>query len=148
MVFQCINIRQVPYEVLKLRPSATVFNTSHGTWQMLMHEKTMFDPYNEVHTLFTINIWRHTWGTSADPDLTAPKDTDVQFLPVGQYFLYMNRLFRIVEKIWQIVKLLTHCCLETPKRVIGKQCRPRSDAPECGIWSGSPLFANSSTFFL
>ena len=24
--------------------------------------------------------------------------------------------------------LLTHCSLETPKRVIGKQCRPRSDA--------------------
>ena len=32
--------------------------------------------------------------------------------------------------------------------VIGKQCRPRSDTMECGIWSGSPLFANSSTIFL
>ena len=26
---------------------------------------------------------------------------------------------------------LTHCILETPKRVFGKQCRPRSDAAEC-----------------
>ena len=35
-----------------------------------------------------------------------------------------------------------------PKRVIGKQCTPRSDAAERCIWSGSPLFANSSTIFL
>ena len=35
-----------------------------------------------------------------------------------------------------------------PKRVIGKQCRPRSDAAECGIWSGSPLFANILAIFL
>ena len=26
-----------------------------------------------------------------------------------------------------------------PKRVIGKQCRPRSNAIERGVWSGSPL---------
>ena len=34
--------------------------------------------------------------------------------------------------------------------VIGKQCRPRLDATECGIWSRSPLFvfANSSAIFL
>ena len=28
---------------------------------------------------------------------------------------------------------LTHCSRETRKRVIGKQCRPRSDAAERGI---------------
>ena len=33
----------------------------------------------------------------------------------------------------------THCSLETPKRVIGKHCRLRSDATECSVWSGSPL---------
>ena len=44
--------------------------------------------------------------------------------------------------------LSIHCSLETTKRVIGKQCRPRSDATERGVWSGSPLFANSSTIFL
>ena len=43
---------------------------------------------------------------------------------------------------------LTHCCLETPKRAIGKQCRPRIDAAERGVWSGSPLFAKSATIFL
>ena len=28
---------------------------------------------------------------------------------------------------------LTHSHLETSKRVIGKQCRPRSDATKCGV---------------
>ena len=44
--------------------------------------------------------------------------------------------------------LLIHWRLETPERVTGKQGRPRSDAAECGVWSGSPLFANRSTIFL
>ena len=39
MIFQCIKIHQVPWA------SASVFNTSHGIWQLLMHEKNMFDPY-------------------------------------------------------------------------------------------------------
>ena len=42
--------------------------------------------------------------------------------------------------------LLTHLSLASHKRDIGKQCRPRSDAAECGIWSGSTLFALISEF--
>ena len=30
------------------------------------------------------------------------------------------------------------------KGYIGKQCRPSSDVALCGVWSGSPLFANSN----
>ena len=30
--------------------------------------------------------------------------------------------------------------LASHKRDIGKQCRPRSDAAKCGVWSGSTLF--------
>ena len=48
-----------------------------------------------------------------------------------------NRTELIIELI------LNHFSLETHKRVIGKQCRPRSDATKCNIWSGSPLFENS-----
>ena len=44
MVFQCINIRQVPREVLKTVASGLVFNTSLGTWRMLMHEKPCLIP--------------------------------------------------------------------------------------------------------
>ena len=43
---------------------------------------------------------------------------------------------------------LTHWCWETPKRIISKQCRPRSDAAICGVWSGSSLFTKSLAIFL
>ena len=43
---------------------------------------------------------------------------------------------------------LTHWRLETPKRVTGKQYRSRLGAAECGVWSGSALFAIKSTIFL
>ena len=36
------------------------------------------------------------------------------------------------ESFWRVVKV-SYCSLETHKRVIGKQCRPRSDAAECGV---------------
>ena len=43
---------------------------------------------------------------------------------------------------------LNHRSLETPKKGISKEWRPKSDAAECGIWSGSPLFANPSAIYL
>ena len=46
--FSCINIRQVPREVSKTE--AAVFNTSLGSWRMLMHWKTMFDRYYYIKT--------------------------------------------------------------------------------------------------
>ena len=36
---------------------------------------------------------------------------------------------------------------EDPKRITGKQYRPRSYATEGSVWSGSSLFANSLTIF-
>ena len=36
---------------------------------------------------------------------------------------------------------LTRISLVSFLRDIGKQCRPRSDAAESGVWAGSPLFA-------
>ena len=35
---------------------------------------------------------------------------------------------------------LTHSCHSSQKRDIGKQCRPRSDTAEGGVWSVSTLF--------
>ena len=40
-----------------------------------------------------------------------------------------------------IISTLIHLCLVSHKRDICKQCRPRSDAAEWNIWSGSTLFA-------
>ena len=39
------------------------------------------------------------------------------------------------------VWVLTHIRLASFLWDIGKQCRARSDAAKCGVWSGSPLFA-------
>ena len=44
MVFQCINIRQVPREVLKTAASGLCFQHSLGTWRMFMHEKPCLIP--------------------------------------------------------------------------------------------------------
>ena len=43
---------------------------------------------------------------------------------------------------------LTQFNLDTQKRVIGKQCKTRSDAVECGICSGSQMLANSLAIFI
>ena len=59
------------------------------------------------------------------------------------------RMMRPTEKKWSYwhflsltsVTWLTHLSLGSHKRDIGKQCRPRSDAAERGVWSGSTLFA-------
>ena len=67
-------------------------------------------------------------------------------------FLFRTVFVIFDQSIWwvliRIATILTHCSLETPKKVFGKQCRPRSEAAEHGVWSGSPLFANSATIFL
>ena len=47
--------------------------------------------------------------------------------------------------IWDFLDhILTHLCLASNKRDIGKQCRPRSDATERSVWSWSTLFALST----
>ena len=51
----------------------------------------------------------------------------------------------ILGHSWKIIcchpTILSHFSQKTPKWVIGEQCRPRSDATECSIWSESTLFA-------
>ena len=44
-------------------------------------------------------------------------------------------------KAWMIIFHLNQFSQETSKRVIGKQCRPRSDAAKCSTWSGFAVFA-------
>ena len=56
-----------------------------------------------------------------------------------------NRNVRMRSRNRGFAITLTHWSLEIPKRVTGKQCRPRS---ECGVWTGSPHFANSLAIFL
>ena len=48
MVFQCINIRQVPREVLKTAASGLDFQHLPRDLANVNAWKTMFDPYNEI----------------------------------------------------------------------------------------------------
>ena len=53
----------------------------------------------------------------------------------------------MVPKMFETSRLpivLTHLYLASHKRDMCKQCRPRSDAAERGVWSGSTLFALNS----
>ena len=50
MVFHALTFARSRGRCWKLRPEAAVFNTSLGTWRMLMHWKTMFDHYYCIKT--------------------------------------------------------------------------------------------------
>ena len=57
-----------------------------------------------------------------------------------------NNNMWITLLIWSYEPMMnwTHLCLASNKRDTGKQCRPRSDAAECYIWSGFILFVFNS----
>ena len=66
MVFQCINIRQVAWEVLKTAACGLGFQHLHGIWRVLMHEKPCLIPillhavysyYNRI--IPTPNLFTH-----------------------------------------------------------------------------------------
>ena len=60
-------------------------------------------------------------------------------------YLYRHVFVMIVfAPFWKRSLLSTHLCLASNERDIGKQCTPKSDATECGVWSGSALFAWST----
>ena len=53
---QCINVRQVPWELLKTAAFGLGFHHLPRDLAMLMHEKNMFDPFNELYILFHLYI--------------------------------------------------------------------------------------------
>ena len=66
-------------------------------------------------------------------------------------WLQLSRLLLLVLCIVLflfITFVLTHICLTSHERDIGKQCRPRSDAAERGVWSRSTLFALRTGIFV
>ena len=52
---------------------------------------------------------------------------------------------RKIDKDIDII-ILTHISLASHVWDIGKQCRPRSDAAERGVWSGSTLFTHRNFY--
>ena len=56
MVFQCINIRQVPWEVLKIAASGLGFQQLPRDLANVNACKTMFDPYIDVFLISPQNV--------------------------------------------------------------------------------------------
>ena len=56
-------------------------------------------------------------------------------------YMYFYHTFLLLEGSIIFEVVLTHLCIVSHKRAIGKRCRPKSDAAEHGVWSGSSLFA-------
>ena len=57
LVFKCINVRQVPQEMLKSQATHLVFNISRETWRTLIHDKPCLVINNLLGILcFTIII--------------------------------------------------------------------------------------------
>ena len=67
--------------------------------------------------------------------------SNISFCPLR--ILYNNKFIIMATSLETnpVVVTRSHFSLETPKRVTDKKCRPRSDATQCGIWSGSTLFS-------
>ena len=59
MVFQCINIRQVPREVLKTAASGLGFQHLPRDLANVNAWKTMFDPYNKTTTTVSVTSKAH-----------------------------------------------------------------------------------------
>ena len=87
--FSRINIRQVPWEMLKTEAEG-VFNTSQGTWRMLMHWKNMFDRYHCIKTENVCYISRYFLHYFVSPFhrcLTNLISTDMPVLGPGSIHL-------------------------------------------------------------
>ena len=86
--FSCINIRQVRGRCWKSRPEAVVFNTSQGTWRMLMHWKPMFERFYCIKTeniCYISRYFLHYFVSHFHRCLANAVSTDYAHSRVGQY---------------------------------------------------------------
>ena len=66
-------------------------------------------------------------------------------ISVPLYYIPWNFILQICGHFFKtLILVLTYLSLASHKRDTSKQCRPRSDAAERGVWSGSTLFALNS----
>ena len=104
--FSCINIRQVPWEELKTEAFASVFNTSYGTWRMLMHWKHMFDCYYCIKTeniCYILRYFLHYFVSPFHRCLANVISTDYARSRAGQYTSRNGS--KSVDPVWSYWKL-------------------------------------------
>ena len=88
MAFHALTFARSRGRCWKPRPPAAVFNTSHWTWRMLMHWKTMFDRYYWIKTINICYISRYCLHYFVSPFhrcLANAISTDYAHSRAGQY---------------------------------------------------------------
>ena len=91
------------------------------------------DPRCNNATMDRVNAmaeWLTNLRDNACPDIDAEREAWQKCMGAVRC---VQGLGNFTERSGSCRYYLTHLSLGTPKRVIGKQCRPRSDATECGI---------------
>ena len=73
-------------------------------------------------------------------DYDGDMEGDRERFYISRLILHLLTSFFFIQW-WFGVAHLTHISQASHKRDLCKQCRPRSDAAERGVWSGSTLFA-------
>ena len=88
MVFHTLTFARSRGRCWKPGPKAAVFNTSQGSWRMLMHWKTMFDRYYCLKTeniCYISSYFLHYFITSFHRCLANVISTDYARSRTGQY---------------------------------------------------------------
>ena len=98
--------------------------------EFLKHTLALYQTKKELHTDTTYSFSERTISFLQPGAQTVFKKT----LIICVYWLLCSPF--LMTALW-----LTHISLVSFLWDIDKQCKPRSEAAECGIWSGSPLFA-------
>ena len=88
MVFHTLTFARSRWRCWKLWPEAAVFNTSQGTWRMLMHWKNMFDRYYCIKTeniCYVSRYFLHYFVSPFHRCLANAISTDYARSRAGQY---------------------------------------------------------------
>ena len=101
-----------------------------------------------LYTVFYPKYWEsQAWANDVDNDQTQLSVTwwIAGFVWIlNKHVFFFGSVYNLSGSLWNLFVYLTHLSLASHKRDTGKQCRPRSDAEERGVWWGSLLFALSS----
>ena len=127
--------------------------------ELLHRTLEWFYPGRQILTARLRKILR-TWpGRGSNPGMEVRHSKAGLYIKPVQMLLYTCSLWQVRAKLgrlflpnchldWDLCwnKTLTHISLASHFRDIDEQCRPRSDAAECGVWLQSSLFANKNIY--
>ena len=106
MVFHALTFARSRGRCWKPRPKAAAFNTSKGTWRMLMHWKTMFDRYYCIkteHICYILHYFLHYFVSPFHRCLTNAISTDYARSRARQYTsLNGNKSVAPIQSYWKL----------------------------------------------